>query len=268
MAEAEEHSGRLLITSGGVSGFMWEVSGYPNWGYTQNTVTANEKLARAALQWLTGKGPPYSILYMHSAGIPSAWNRAFREFVTRSDAPSQMYGVPYTYGPFNTTVGLSSTITDGECGTLSSWTNTNWNGNNPFDHDLVLLLGSYANMHNVGHNREEIDYYLNNNGAVWVYQPYGYGHWENYGCILPPWSFPPAVTHQDGGAPDYMIQPVQVPEFGGSPDTYQYGVYSSYYVVYDESQKTVGGTSRAYGNGPVVGDVQGSAFFLWSAQVV
>ncbi len=237
-AVAAPNNGRLLINSGGTVLFMWDVTpGYPNWGYTQNTVTENEKLVHAALKWLTGMATGQNILKFVPVGQigDTPWDTFAMDTMTRSPSASgsQMYG---SYGPWNYGGGCGATITEATPSSLLGWTNTNWGGYNPFDYDVVLLYHTYRSGTGTGTN-EEIDYYLANNGKIWTY--YGYAdsdRWSAYGATH-------GAGSVSGPPPDYMPTAVAVPPFGAG--TYRHGVYTSPPIVFGTN--TMGGHAETFG---------------------
>ncbi len=247
MASVAPRSGKLLVTTAGTVTFMWDASaGYPNWGYTQATVTANEATCGAAIRWLTGKTSGMNILRLVPSGsiAGAPWGSHARDFITRDPGASgsQMYG---DYGPWNYGGGLGATLTSGTPSSIYGWTNTDWGGWNPFDYDLVLLQHGYR-FFPAPDNRPVLDYYLQNRGAIWGYQMYfDTKRWAAYGQ-----GYDGVYTAPDGNvANSYMILPISVAPWGGS---YQYGIYTSVKLALDTN--TMGGDATLYGNG----------FFLWS----
>lgn len=229
----------MLITPSGVSGWAWDVRpGYPNWGYTQNTVTEHEKFTRAAITWLTGKTSGANILlYRTDAALPFG-DEGFCDFVTRSDSDPVTIG---GYGPWTASMGLSCTLTITNNNPVSgaSWTLTNWRDGgavdwNPTLYDLVIL----TTTPNALYHYDGIDDYLAYGGSVWGLESSSGTAWERYGIAS-------GSTQTGGGAPDYMTPAFTCPLIGS--DSYRYGIYTSPFIV--ATTNTMGGTSRCYPNG-------------------
>jgi hypothetical protein len=235
-------SGKLITCPAGSYGFMWDVvPGYPNWGYTQNTVTAHETLARAMLLWLTGKTSGMSVLrFGTSGGITAFGPLGLGRFITRSDATGlafdDAWGNIYGWGPWTSSVGLNGTYTNAitaSGGGAPSWTSDNdWEGYDPYAYDMVCFT-----LQPHSSNYTKIDTYLQSGRGIAA------GLWDNtswarYGLIT-------GSGTQSHTPPDYMRAAFACSPFGVG--TFQYGIYSSYYIALGTN--TMGGAVATYPNG-------------------
>lgn len=244
-AIASPYGGRLIVAPYGTSGFMWDVvSGYPNWGYTQNTVTENEKLTRAALAWLTGKTSGVSILLYNSVGTRPFGVVGFQGFVTRNDAPDiTFFDGTFYRGPWTTSTGLSGTVTvAGQTPGNTTWTLHDWGfGIDPTEYDLIIL----PTLVSATYHYDGIDAYLDQGGAIWALEGTSGKRWERYGVEY-------AGGFQTGGGPPDYLRPAFTCEPLG-PDSYRYGIYT--HAKLGPTTNTMGGFSAVYGT---------DALGLWS----
>jgi hypothetical protein len=247
-------SGKLAVFPAGSYGFMWDVvPGYPNWGYTQNTVTANEALARAMLTWLTGKTSGMSVLrFGYNGGVTAFGPTGFGNFVSRSNSTGPTFddawGNIYGWGPWASSVGLSGTYTNAittSGGSGPGWASDHdWEGHDPYSYDVVCFSGTPHST-----NYSKVDAYLQSGHAV-VAPLWDSTTWSRYGAIG-------GTGYQPGAAPpDYMRPAFSCSPFGAG--TFQYGVYSSPYVKLGTN--TQGGSAETYPNGS-----GNDAVLLWTA---
>jgi len=212
--------GRLILGGGGARGFMWDTDpSYPHWGFTDNTIIANERLARASLLWLTGKATGMRLLlFTVDAPRNQSWGDTwFEDFVTR------------------TGVGAGGVRTDGLEGTLDysgvSLGSGGWDSYDPLDYDAVLLPSM-----NPTYAYPFVDDYLAAKGAIWGFTNITAEYWQRYG-------FNNGTGYQAYvGPPDYLRPAFECAPLGTG--TYQYGIFSSTPVAADTN--TIGGTSTIY----------------------
>ena len=204
-----------LMLAGGLN-FMADVrDGYPFWGYTDNSIIAHERLARASLLWLTGKATGMSLLlFANDPGRTGAWGVTwFEDFVTR--------GV--VIGGLEGTLDYSGVGLDG----------SGWGAYDPHDYDAVLIPAMAVDAYPF------VDAYLAANGAIWGLTITPAENWERYGFNNGTGfqaNDPPA------GPPDWMNAPFACAPLGTG--TYRYAVFSSCPVAADTN--TIGGTSTLY----------------------
>ena len=246
--------GSLIVCPAGSYGFSWDtVPGYPNWGYTQNTVTAHEALTRAQIAWLTGKTSGMSVLRFGLTGVRPAFGpTGFGHFVTRSNniglAFDDPWGNIYGWGPWTSSVGLSGTYTNAitaSGGSAPSWASDNdWEGYDPYAYDMVCLQDTPHSS-----NYGKIDAYLQSGGAI-IAILWDSTAWARFGIVGG------SGLQAGGSPPDYMR-----PAFACAPlgaGTFQYGIYSSYYVALGTN--TMGGSTETYPAGS-----GNDAMAFWSA---
>lgn len=221
---------KLLVTPNGSSGCLWDdKAGYPGWGFTQNTITADEAFVRAALKWLTGKSGGMNVL-LFKVSTEDYFGSFFQSFITRTDAPTQTYN---GHGPWTCSTGLGGTVTvTNVAPSAATWTAHDWQGFNPTIYDLVILPTAPN-----ASNYLAVDNYLLGGGAVWGTITYNQTEWSRYG-------FTTGSDYQTHAAPDYLSAAFTCALLGSS--TYQYGIYSSRYV--DKGTFTGRGTSATYPN--------------------
>lgn len=251
---APQAFGSLIVCPAGSYGFSWDsVPGYPNWGYTQNTVTAHEALTRAQIEWLTGQTSGMSVLRFGSVGGVTAFGpTGFGHFISRTDnvglAFDDPWGNIYGWGPWVSSVGLSGTYTNALTvggGGAPAWASDNdWEGYDPYAYDLVCLT---IQPHST--NWTKVDTYLQSGGAILAVL-WDSTSWARYGFVG-------GSGLQSGGAPpDYLRDAFACPPLGAG--TFQYGIYSSYYVAMGTN--TMGGTSETHPAGS-----GNDALGFWSA---
>lgn len=240
-AVVARRGGKLLLVGGGTNGFLWNTRvGYAGWGRTQNTVTYDEDVCRAAIPWLTGKATGANVLVLGPSTRPFAFGTFFETNIQRS--PTASGSETYqetgggTLGPWNYGGGVSATFTYATPTTMFGWTLTDWGGINPTSYDCVCFASYYRNT-TVGNNSAGIDAYLANGGGVWAFQTTSRG-WQDYG-------FDHSSYQSSSGYPDYLNTAQSVTELGGS---LRYSVYSSLALVASSSGNVMGGTSVRYGN--------------------